>query len=1290
MPWKEFKNMDQREQFVRDYLTGAYPKGALCAVYGISRPTGGQVAGAVSRARGGGPRGLARRPHTQPLRPAPIALVLAAMLTFGASPAAAQTTNVCPDPGENPEAGERIVCLEDSTSTDDITINADSVDIATTSDNEYAIYGKHEGDGNININVGGTSMIDTSDSMSHGIYGRHQGTGNILIKAENGVNVVTEDPQARGVFASHSKGTGDVTIRVKGVDGAKTITTGSRGVSAENYSKGNTEVTVTDVNIMTTDTGDNSSAYGVEGVSSLASFSSDPGGPNNVNINVIGSQIFTMGGRAPGIIGAHRGTNSFANEGDLEITATKTEITTAGVFGTGILGQNLYSNGNVIINMTDGFIRTAGREAPGITGTASKGITMPELGYIRIKVKDALIETTGVSTNNILAVNYGVHAGNYKDGKGYVDITLEGSTITTYADAVYGERNSGTGDIMVNAIGGSLTTKGAFAHGIYAHHQADGDIIIDTRNVDIETQSTDLYLSAPFTLSSGIYGRHQGTGNIDIDVQGGTIMTWGVSSYGIWARHQGDGNLMVDTSNGNMITTTGDDGHGIVAYHYGTMDTRRMAITVGGDVDASGAGAHGVRVGRTNPDNGLLAVAALDAEGYYRKQTVTVNGSVMGEAAGVWLAGGGRVVIGPEGTIGAQSGIAILATGTVPEVPAPDSDRNNVAAIPAILPKLRVDLNLGGRQKVADALLGNWIINDGGETTIAVNGTVLHDGIEGVVLDENDDPVKAQNGVWDVTMREHGFKVDHSTAAKPDKWMRIESTSADKIIADRDFSAADFNEPDPPPPPPSPSPPMPQTVMVDEPVFGDADDVAGVHLPAGGRVLIGPRGTVGGKSGIAILAEGDAPMLHVDLRLDGRRVRDVIGDDWIINDGGETTIVVNDVTLHDGAMGVVEDAVAPNGGNVRVTQRGRRATGVVKDAMAPNGAFNVTMRPEGVTVLDRSDPDPANWVITEPVGGVVADRDFSTEDFIETSTQPMFTEEYAPRAALYEILPDFLLRLTGPGPSRRCGSTPDSSVWTRVAGGQGVYESDRSTTGATYDLERFEAEGGLSASLGARAKGWVSVRHVQGTAGVASPTGGGEIDVRGLGSSVGGSWQGANDVYAVGCFSYLAYDVDFASTRQGVLKAGVDGQAYTLDLEVGRRYAVGEQAQLTPRVWVMGSRVSVDDFTDAVDARVSLANAARVLVGLGVQADTTRPWAGGAFLLRGSVDIEQMVSGATTTTQVSGERLSADATDTSLLFGLRGIYRHDRVTVGAELAARQELGSTDSEYTSFLNLGLSF
>ena len=40
MPWKEIKIMDQREYFVGDYLTGDYPKGALCELSGISRPTG--------------------------------------------------------------------------------------------------------------------------------------------------------------------------------------------------------------------------------------------------------------------------------------------------------------------------------------------------------------------------------------------------------------------------------------------------------------------------------------------------------------------------------------------------------------------------------------------------------------------------------------------------------------------------------------------------------------------------------------------------------------------------------------------------------------------------------------------------------------------------------------------------------------------------------------------------------------------------------------------------------------------------------------------------------------------------------------------------------------------------------------------------------------------------------------------------------------------------------------------------------------------------------------------------
>ncbi len=66
---------------------------------------------------------------------------------------------------------------------------------------------------------------------------------------------------------------------------------------------------------------------------------------------------------------------------------------------------------------------------------------------------------------------------------------------------------------------------------------------------------------------------------------------------------------------------------------------------------------------------------------------------------------------------------------------------------------------------------------------------------------------------------------------------------------------------------------------------------------------------------------------------------------------------------------------------------------------------------------------------------------------------------------------------------------------------------------------------------------------------------------------------------------------------------------------------------MTPRVWVVGSRVTVDSFTDAVDARVSFPATDRVIGGLGFVADTTRPWGEGEFVLRGSMDVERLLSG---------------------------------------------------------------
>ena len=44
LPWTEWKIMDQREQFVRDYLSGDYPKGCYVRVW-HQPPDGGQIYG---------------------------------------------------------------------------------------------------------------------------------------------------------------------------------------------------------------------------------------------------------------------------------------------------------------------------------------------------------------------------------------------------------------------------------------------------------------------------------------------------------------------------------------------------------------------------------------------------------------------------------------------------------------------------------------------------------------------------------------------------------------------------------------------------------------------------------------------------------------------------------------------------------------------------------------------------------------------------------------------------------------------------------------------------------------------------------------------------------------------------------------------------------------------------------------------------------------------------------------------------------------------------------------------
>ena len=573
-----------------------------------------------------------------------VALALAVALVLGAATtqAQAQTSNVCR--GDPPATGAGIDCTEDDTSVDNIKIDTSGVTISTTADAISGINAEHAGNADIDIKA---SDINTMGVGSHGVSAKHTGTGDLMVTFKGEGNVET-GKGGYGIYGRH-EGMGNVRLVVEGVSGANTTiktsppppgnnTLFSYAIAGDNGGLGGVDITVSDVTIMAEGFLNGENARGVSGriwpshVPPPNVGDSLPSGDYDVEIDVSRSQISTMGRTAYGIYGEHTGTTATAElNGDVGITATNTDITTMGLYAAGIHGRNASAVGDIILNMRGGSITTEESEG------------------------------------------YGIYL--FK-----ADFTNTGKS----------------GDITAMVTDAELRTKGTLAHGIYGHHEGTGAVNINVKNSSITTESTaSIDDISSLTLSHGIFGRHLGTGgDININVQGGSIETWGAFSYGIRG-DMGEGNggeISIVTGGGNTITTTGSNGHGIVAYHYGTEhDTSKITIDVGGTIDASGVGAQGVRVGTSPP----ARVAAIGADGY-RQQTVTVNGSVMGDDAGVWLAGGGRVVIGPRGTIGARSGIAILATGTVPEVPAPDPNPDNVAAIPAILPKLRVDLNLGG------------------------------------------------------------------------------------------------------------------------------------------------------------------------------------------------------------------------------------------------------------------------------------------------------------------------------------------------------------------------------------------------------------------------------------------------------------------------------------------------------------------------------------------------------------------------------------------------------------------
>ena len=588
-----------------------------------------------------------------------------------------------------------------------------------------------------------------------------------------------------------------------------------------------------------------------------------------------------------------------------------------------------------------------------------------------------------------------------------------------------------SGAMHTEISGGSISIESDWqpAFGIHsyrgdefdANDEFSGDHEVIVRNVVIDLDEA---------ASAGVIGVQKVAGNLNVTVQDSAINIDAPGATGIWGVQTSTGDVGIEVRDVDIEVRGGGSGaDGIYGFHFGSGDTDIVAHGV--DIEV-----HGEQY-----SNGI-------AYGYWRKEE---TGNLSYDVQDVDIEVHGERHL--DGIWGIHQG-----TGDIDV----DVHRGDIVVNGA---------DSGGMSWVHDGDGGIDIgvrdvdIEVNGDRSVGIGAGQRYEGTGDIVIDVRDTTVAAKGesiaGIRSFHMSGEGsisVRVDGGTiVAQGPGSSGILVGLTGRLIGDRtgpikspaggevevDMSVPDGSRRTDGNPP--------QSVMVNGHVRGGTGVGAGVRLYGGGRVEIGPRGSVGAASGVAVRAEGDGVPLHVGVALGGRRPGDAIAGE-IRNDDGLTTIVVNGTTLHDGMAG---------------------ATGL----RAPHGARDVT--------LATSD--------------TIAGRAFSVADFVTS---------YAPRAAVYEALPGFMLRLEDRGAAGKRWRSPGSPVWVRLSVGEGSYEPDRSHVGAAYDISRFEAEAGVEFTLfrEANVTGWLSLRHVQGSAEVSAPMGGGEIEATGLGPSLGLVW----------------------------------------------------------------------------------------------------------------------------------------------------------------------------------------
>ncbi len=859
--------------------------------------------------------------------------------------------------------------------------------------------------------------------------------------------------------------------------------------------------------------------------------------------------------------------------------------------------------------------------------TNARGISVRQIGKsgdINVYVTGGMIESDGYGVYTEIDSRYDGPNTDYtadafrdEDYRGDILIDISGARIkATTGGTQNGSSGSGAaafhrgnGDISIRATAESLdadnpdieTLGSRNANGLVAQlgerwHSTDspgGNIDITVRNFHIQTRGAGTsYYNGP----RGIRTDHFTAGSVKIDVSGSRIATEGYNASGIYSLYHSreldnnsphgvrkGGPTEIDVSS-TRIETQGDFGSGIFAYHAAHTSPSNLGIDVrsGSAIATQGENARGIIAGHHGDGN--IGIGVSDS-------TIMTVGSAS------------------HGIIGAHRGIGDLNISVADS--RVETEGVNARGI--------YGFQLGTAADEFPGFPEGNVANDRGPWNVFGG---LYQGTSGASVEDRDLNIE----VRDTHIRTtgdgaHGIEAERGDEGAIRVYVAgglIETAAADTHGVYLSGAGVDMDGD------------RQQTVTLNGAVKTKAESIV---LKGGGQVVIGPRASIASESGIAVHAteatSTPGPKLRVDLNLDGRRpVSPVLGNNRIVNDGGETAIYLNGVLLQPGAA-------------------------------APNGVWDLWMREGGDAVF----------------------QDFSAEDF---------TERYAPRAAVYEALPGWLSRLSDrarPGDRERRYAS-GSSVWGRISASRGFYEASTSRVGAEYDFDRYEAALGVNVPLFWGLAGGLGLRAVKGEAEVSAPTGGGAIDADGYGFLADLAWLGEGGFYGVARVSGTRYDLDLNSASRGLLARDADASSLSWGMEMGRRLALTEATKLVGRVWAGQSEVSLDALTDETGSRISDANADHTSAGAGVEVETNTLLGDSPLAVASFVGVEQVFD-ADTSVVVSGQKLRSEGPDTRVLFRLDAIWSLDAMTLEVGVSA-DGLGTKDREFSTSVGLRAEF